>query len=373
LIGKEMLGKSQDQNVAENSVALQIGGSADKVSLNQTNNTQNVSTQTNNYSITVEEVRSIVSDAFKAEAYKFLDHAGDIATARAQKLCDAVLARLESENPAALNQARDPDFRYALLTAQKAYARNDDQDTGALLVELLVERTREEGQNLAQVVLNEALDIVPRLTKAQIAALTIAFISRRTVNFEVENFAAFLGIMDQQIASYVQNAKLSQAAFSHMAFTGCGQLLPWGGTNLADLFLEKYPGIWQAGFNPNDPALEKLSYETRVKALRPSYHSSGMVEVFDAPNGRGKLIREQLINDDAQRAELESLLVRNKLSPQEVKERCIAARPYMSALFELWDDTDMKKFDISAIGSAIAHANIIRILPGFGSISIWIN
>lgn len=368
-----MLGKSQDQSVAENAVALQIGGSADNVSLNQTNNTQNVGAQTNNYGVTVEEVRSIVSDAFKAEAYKFLDHAGDIATARAQKLCDAVLARLENENPAALNQARDPDFRYALLTAQKAFARNDDQDTGALLVELLVERTREEGQNLAQVVLNEALDIVPRLTKAQISALTISFISRRTVNFEVQNFPSFLAIMDQQVAPYIQNAKLSQAAFSHMAFTGCGQLMQFNGTTLAEVFLQKYPGIWQAGFASNDPALEKLWYDTRVTALRPSHHSPGMVEVFDAPDGRGKLIREQMIKDDAQRAEVESLLVRKQLSPQKVKEHCIAARPYMAALFELWDDTDMKRFDVSAIGSAIAHANIIRILPGFGSLSIWIN
>lgn len=368
-----MLGKSQDQSVAENAVALQVAGSADNVSLNQTNNTQNVGAQTNNYGITVEEVRSIVSDAFKAEAYKFLDHAGDIATARAQKLCDAVLARLESENPAALNQARDPDFRYALLTAQKAFARNDDQDTGALLVELLVERTREEGQNLAQVVLNEALDIVPRLTKAQIAALTIAFITRRTLNFHVQNFPAFLEIMDQQVAPYVQNAKLSEAAFSHMAFTGCGQLLQWSGTTLAEVFLQKYPGIWQAGFTPNDPALEKLSYNTRVKVLRASSHSPGMVEIFDVPGEKGRLIRQQLIEDDAQRAEVESLLVRKQFSAQEVKERCIAARPYMALLFEIWDDTDMKKFDISAIGSAIAHANIIRILPQFGLLSLWIN
>jgi hypothetical protein len=366
-----MLGKSQEQAVAENAVAVQVGGTATDVSVNQTN-TQNIGNQTNHYGVTIEQVRGMVSDTFKAEFYKFLDHAGDIATARAQKLCDAVLARLEKENPAALNQANNPDFRYSLLTAQKAYARNDDEDTGTLLVELLVERTREEGQSLAQVVLNEALDIVPRLTKEQIAALTISFLMRRTINHEVRNFQDFLKLTDEQVVPFMQNARLSSAALSHMAFTGCGQILQLNNSKMADALLQKYPGIWQAGIPQNDPIVEKLSYDTRVKVLRPSQHSPGMLEVFDAPE-RGKAVREHMIVNELERADVESLLARKQLTASEVKERCIAARPYMAALFDMWDETDMSAFDISAIGMAIAHANVVRMFPNFGPLSIWIN
>jgi hypothetical protein len=368
-----MFGKSQDQTAAENAVALQVGGAADSVSVNQTNNTQNVGTQTNNYGVTIEQVRSIVSDAFKAEFYRFLDHAGDIATARAQKLCDAVLARLEKDNPAALNQANNPDFRYSLLTAQKAYARNDDENTGALLVELLVERSREEDQNLAQVILNEALEIVPRLTREQLAALTISFILKCTANYNVQSLPTFFDMLDKLVAPFVEKGKLSSASFSHLAFTGCGQIERLSALDLTNVFLQSYPGIWQAGFRPDDPILKQLSPETRLVVLRPSNHSAGMLEVFDAGGPKGKIVREQMIRNVADKAVVEQLLTRRQLSPDEIKKTCLAARPYMKALYDLWDTTDMKNFNISSVGMAIAHANIVRDIPNFGSLSIWVN
>jgi hypothetical protein len=45
----------------------------------------------------------------------------------------------------------------------------------------------------------------------------------------------------------------------------------------------------------------------------------------------------------------------------------------MASLFDLWDNTDMKHFEISSVGIAIAHANLLRIMPEFGELSIWVN
>jgi hypothetical protein len=369
-MGKTMFGKTQDQKVAENGVAVQVGESADGVNVTQTNNTQNVGTQTNHYGVTVEQVRAIATDAFKADFYQLLGMAGDVATARAQKLCDDYLARIEKENAAALNQANNPDFRYALLTAQKAYARDGDQDLQKLLVELLVQRSRQQARNLEQIVLNEALEVASRITQEQLSALTICFVMRRVASATIHDFNEFLNFIDEHIQPYIANAKLSATSYSHLEYAGCGAI-EMAEVSLADAFLQKYNGLWQKGFPPDDEVIASLNAQA-FQLIRPSAHVPGWCEVVDASTEITKLLRDRLAPDGEQREKIESLLSRPRLTHNEIKERCIHSRPYMETLFDFWDNTNAKHFIPSSVGIAIAHANIQRTTK-LGPLSIWVN
>jgi hypothetical protein len=356
-----MFSKPQDQNVGDGAVAVQAAGSVETVTINQTTN----------LGLTVEEVRSVAKDAFRADFYQLLGQAGDIATARAQKVVEDFLDRVQKENPAALEQANSPDFRYALLTAQKAHARNGDENLEALLVELLVERSREQQRNLQQIVLNEALDVASRLTDDQVAALTVCFVIRRTVNHLIFNFDSWLTMMDLRVQPLVEKAKLSESSISHLAFTGCG-VVEMGEVTLAQCFLRVYPGIWQSGFDSDDPVVQQLSQEA-TSCLRPSAHTLGKLEVFDGTVEQSAAIRKHNVPDEAQLALLDQLIARPHLNDEQVKERCIASRPYMAALFDLWDGTTIKNFMPSSVGIAIAHANVCRREPSFGPLTNWIN
>jgi hypothetical protein len=356
-----MFSKPQEQKVGEGAIALQVAGSAESVTINQT---------THN-GLTVEQVRAVATDAFRADFYQLLGQAGDIATARAQKVVEDFLGRIEKENPAALEQANTPDFRYALLTAQKVHARSGDENLETLLVELLVERSRENQRSLPQIVLNEALDTVSRLTEEQISALTIAFLLRRTINNTVFDFNGFLEMMDTRIQPLIEKSKLSNASFSHMAFTGCG-VVEMGELSLVELFVHSYRGLWQLGFAANDPMAEKLPPEAR-HLLRQSVHTPGNFEVFDGVTQPSASMRERLLPDAEKRALIDQLLARPILPNEQIKIRCIESRPYMEALFDLWDNTSMKHFSPSSVGIAIAHANICQKIKDFGPLSIWIN
>jgi len=356
-----MFSKSpQDQYVAEGAVAIQFGGSADSITVNQTTNT----------GLTLDEVRTAVQDTFKANAYQLLGQAGDIASGRAQKLLDDFLVKLEKENPAGLEQANDPGFMSAILTAQKSHAIAGDENLEKLLVSLLVERSREKKRNLQQIVLSEALNVVARLTDGQVAALTISFLLRQTLTNGVKDFNDFINIMEQRLAPHVTEGKLSDSSFSHLAFTG-GGVVEMTEVKLAALFLHAYGGMFQAGFPEDDPVVLQLSIAGR-RLLRPSVHGEGKLEVIDPSGNSGAILRKQVVLDPAQHDLIDQLLTRPKLTPEQVRERCIGTRPYMAALFELWDETKMKNFTASSVGIAIAHSNLCRTDPKFGSLSIWV-
>jgi hypothetical protein len=355
-----MLNKPQDQSAGEGTVAIQAGGSADNVTV----------TQTNNYGLTAEEVRSVAKDAFRADFVQLLGQAGDIAETRANRVVERYLERLQTENPAGLNQANTPDFRYALFAAQKAQARSGDENLEALLVELLIERSREQQRNLQQIVLTEALEVVSRLTDEQVATLSLSFVVRRVSRSHMLHFEDFLKTMDEYVVPFVGNAKLSDASFSHMDFTGCGTV-EMREVTLATQFLYSYPGIWQAGFSEDDPIFQQLTVQAR-NLVRPSQHRLGQFEVAGGTRGLAEIFQESTIPDIQQRALLNQLLNRS-LTPDQIKDRCVAARPYMADLFGLWDNTLMKQFNPSSVGVAIAHANITRSISNLPALSAWIN
>ncbi len=81
--------------------------------------------------------------------------------------------RLHKEYAKGLENAENPDFQRALFTVQKEYALTGDDELGDLLVDLLIDRTKQDNRSLLQIVLNESLSVVPKLTNDQLAALSV--------------------------------------------------------------------------------------------------------------------------------------------------------------------------------------------------------
>jgi hypothetical protein len=356
-----MLNKPQSQNAAEGTAAIQAAGSADNAKI----------IQTNNYGLSASEVRAVAQDAFRADFFQMMGQAGDIAEARATKVVDRFLQRLQAENPAGLEQANSPDFRYALFSAQKAQARSGDENLETLLVELLIERSREKLRNLPQLVLTESLEVVPRLTDEQIAALTISFVIRRVSSTGIFDLEGLYLLLDRFVAPYVPHAKISETSFSHLAFTGCG-VVEMGSITLTQAFQQMYPDLWQAGFEKNDATFLKL-YHSSHRFIRPSAHIADKLEVIGGSPDVAESRWNTGIFDLNQRVLLKELLKRPSLNFEEIKNRTISARPYMQALFDLFENTALKHFNPSSVGIAIAHANIMRSTPDFGPLSHWIN
>lgn len=149
-----------------------------------------------NQGITYADVREIVLDVFRFNFIQLSQQAMDIAKARAEEITDKFLKQLERQHNEGITNAQDPDFQYALFTVQKEYARTGDENLGDLLVDLLVDRTKHDKRTILQIVLNESLSVAPKLTNDQIAALSIIFLVRHTINNGVNNLLTFNDYLD---------------------------------------------------------------------------------------------------------------------------------------------------------------------------------
>lgn len=310
-------------------------------------------------------------DVFQDNFYKFREEAGEIAEKRAKSFIEIFLSQASKEEFSLIPEAKNPDFQYALFSAQKEYARTGDEDLGRTLVQLLVDRTKVTDRNLMQIVLNESLAVAPKLTPDQLDALSLVFIIKYTRKTNLSHPEHLLEYLNQFVTPFVAGASRKRSAYQHLEFAGCGTI-SIGKLKAEDAFRNTYPGLFSEGFTEEEVLAIELSPEERANVITTCLHDSSLrqVNAVDDEALENQCIRSGIEPDKVRM--LKELQASKAMTPNEVKNYLLNARPYMQQLFEVWEGTSMKHMTLTSVGIAIAHANIQRKIGQTFDLSIWL-
>ncbi len=311
-------------------------------------------------------------DVAKATFYELTGAAKETASVRVEEITDQVIKKLEKDFPAGLQKAKDPDFQYALYTVQKEYARNGDKDLGDLLVDLLVDRSKQDQRDILQIVLNESLATAPKLTDTHLAALAVIFLFKYTQNFGIGNHQMFGDYLDKHLLPFVSKLSKNHAGYQHLQFSGCGSI-GLGGNSLEGILGTVYQGQFLKGFDQSEIANRAISVGVDARFFIPCLNDATKLQVnANSKENLEKLLDAQGVSSE-DRAKILGLFDLGKMSEPEIKEKLIAIRPYMAEVFEIWTNSPMQTFTLTSVGMAIGHANIKRLIGEFASLAIWIN
>lgn len=351
-----MLNKDQNQDVGNSATAIQAGGSITVI----------------NVGVTSAEARAIALDVARATFYELTGAAKETASIRVEEITDQVIKKLEKDFPEGLQKAKDPGFQYALFTVQKEYARNGDKDLGDLLVDLLVDRSKQDQRDILQIVLNESLSTAPKLTDTHLAALAVIFLFKYTQNYSVGNHQTFGEYLDKHLLPFVSKLSKNQAGYQHLEFSGCGSI-GLGGNSLGGIFGTLYQGQFLRGFDQSEIENRAISVGLDSRFFIPCLNDASKLQVkANSKEILEKHLEAQGVSPE-DRAKILQLFDLGKMSEPEIKEKLIAIRPYMAEVFEIWSNSPMQTFTLTSVGMAIGHANIKRLIGEFASLSIWIN
>ncbi|SHM37241.1 LPO_1073/Vpar_1526 family protein [Fibrobacter sp. UWB7] len=318
------------------------------------------------------EARQIALDVFNANFMKLVGVAKDVAEERANKITQSFLEKLMKENPAGSASAKDPDFQDSLFTVQKEYAKCGDSDMGNILVDLLVDRSREPRRSLKQIVLNESIRTVAKLTENQIAILSVIFILRYTVNNSIINQETFGEYLDKYLLPQMKFIADSRAAYEHLEYAGCGTV-QIGSIELSQVWQTGYQGIFSKGFNNENFDIGKLSPESISKFIMKCMNdpTKYQIRALSLKELNKKIAAESVSENEANY--IRELFGKNKMTPDEMKAKIVEIRPYMADFYDIWEKSSMKSFQLTSVGIAIGHANLRKSLGNFADLSIWIN
>lgn len=336
-------------------------------------NSTNIQASTVNiHGVSATEARQIALDVYNSNFMSLAGIAKDIARSRAEEITEEFVNKLQQQNPIGLEQAKDPDFQHALFGVQKEYARCGDKGIGELLIDILIDRSKHPTRDILQIVLNESLTVAPKLTTDQLAALSIIFLFRYTINNEINSLPTYYKYLDLHIKPFANSISNRQVSYQHLEYSGCGAI-SISSIELPELIRSQYGGIFSKG-------LDETQFESK-QFIIPRHSPIFSRCINNENNIQVNAINEEAIKTEADNhnipeSEIPKLIAmynESMMSHEEIRDLTINGAPYMSNVFEIWSKSAMKNITLTSVGIAIGHANVKKDIGEFTNLSIWIN
>jgi len=350
-----MIGEKQRQDTAENSVGIQSG--------RDTNINSGLST---------DQMRAII-ECVADQIPKYAAIAATVVDSRLRDFEERIVGRFSADSNADTKAFEDPDFQYLLRGAQHAYARSGDGDVAEQLADLIAERSRAKGKSRKALTLNRAIEVAPLLTENEIAELSLAFAIRR-VCFNGGQSPQALGTVLRIVTErLLPEVSIEENSYIYMESLGCGKL----SIGTCDL-TRALSGNYKMALS-HLPALDTI-VEPADRAHIDSLVAAGLLsvtsdqrvlQVIADQSEFVRAVEEAGLTNERTVAVFNATQTRN----YEKHEIIGALKPWypdIDRLFELWDDSPLKHFDLSSVGVAVGFINLRRTCGFGGDIDIWV-
>ena len=243
-----MLGKNQDQKVTENSSAIQAGGNV-----------------TVNNGLSFSEVRELcllfLRDNFPALKEEAIKEAKSNVQEFAKKFEEKIIQNAEFIT---LENFKDPDVQAAINDAVQASARKGEKANTNILVDLLSERVSSTSNDFMDIVISEAVNVAPKLTKEQISYLSLIHFMT-SCSSDINNLIHLEVLSKNALQACLAGFGISNSQKLHIQYAGACSIATMMQVNIYDGWMNKlYKGLGFTNLETFKSELAMLSPSTKL-------------------------------------------------------------------------------------------------------------
>ncbi len=201
--------------------------------------------------LSYKDARQVALDVFKANSSVYTEIAKKTIDERVVNITDDIFTMIYSELPDTVEKLVEPAVQDTLLKIQKEYAKNNDPALKERLIALLKNRLKADEKDMETIVLDEALEIVPKLTGIQLNILSLHLTVLRILHHEVTNRDTFFHMLTSKILLFYSNRMSKTIEYAHLQYLGCTGILSEGSTYkpIEEIFRNRYAGLFSRGFS----------------------------------------------------------------------------------------------------------------------------
>lgn len=235
-----MLGDKQQQTTEGGSTALQAGRDI------------------NVHGLSVSEVRELCILFLRDNFPQLREEAKRTAEEHVRAFATTLENRLVNDAASiVLEKFREPDVQAAINDAVQASARKGNGANPQILSTLISERVARQTNDFKDMVLSEAVHVVPRLTGQQIALLSFVHSGRSMVFQGLPGVAALEQVGQTALRFSASGFGLSEAQKQHLQYAGAASVNNILGGDIFDIQSQEYKYFGIVGGPAFKDALEK--------------------------------------------------------------------------------------------------------------------
>lgn len=351
------MANKQHQSAADGAVAVQAGGN---VTVNQ--------------GISPEQMIQIM-DAVAKQIQMFSVEAKSLVDERLTNFKESILQEFAEKADARSEAFSDPDFQHSLFSAQTAYARTGDDDLHSVLLDLVVQRSKQEKRDRLALTLNDAIDRASSLTDEDFSILAMAFWSKQVLKVGPINVAAVASVIKDSIDLFLEKIPEENLAYTYLESHGClrlGEFLQQ--PSFISNIKTRYPNVFTKGLHKEEieALIPKKILDANLQFMSPSEFDQDRF-VFTLGD---KVILESLtkiigLEDDFIDNYIEKVK-KNAASDEEATNKLRQYYKRIDLVAQKYDKTPIRNCQLTTVGIALAHAHLTKTANFQGDLSIWI-
>lgn len=306
------------------------------------------------------DARQVALDVFKANSSVYTEIAKRTVEERVTDITDDIFTMIYNELPNTVEKLVEPSVQDALLRVQKEYAKNNDPKLKERLIELLKNRLKVDEQDMETVVLDEAMEIMPKLTVTQLNILSLNLAVLRILHPEVVNRYTFFDMITSKILLFYSDNMSKHMEYAHLQYLGCTGILSEGGTYkpIEEIFRTRYAGLFSKGFS-------KIEFYDYMGVEIQEFQQLITVCQTDAGKYQFNAMNEDCLKysiDQYGKHEYEEKILQyykeNIMGIEEIKRDIASHVSGFEELSDFWKETsEVKSMELTSVGIEIGLLN----------------
>lgn len=262
----------------------------------------------------------------------------------------------------------DPDLRMTLEDAVKIASRKNNPDIHKILSNLIVKRIQYDDE-IKQIVFNEAIATIGRLTANQLKIIALNFILTRVSWNEIQEWKDLEKFFEDPISKLIP-FKDTDAEFGHIEAVSCGRVMSIGSWHLVDSFKNSFSNLFLTEFSDdeiNRLPIGKEHTEKIFKRTEKGFFKCRLPNKYELE----KYFENEIVDGNLV-SPVRTLFVSHFIPPEEIIKK-IQSLPVGKKFFEQCNGKSMTKLQLTSVGVAIALTYLELISNVKLDPNIWIN
>ncbi|MCX6221935.1 MAG: hypothetical protein NTZ69_13225 [Bacteroidia bacterium] len=304
----------------------------------------------------------------------------EVAKIEAEKNRDLFITELDNKiqeklNQEEINRFNKPDIQFVLKDAIISASRKDNKENRTILSNLIIDRVKSDGIEFKEIVYNEAINTISRLTKNHLDILAFTFITRYATFVDVKDLDNLEQLLRANICPFI-NFSSSNAQFQHLEYSDCANI-SIASTYLEAAFRKSYSNLFLIDQSPfiDKPAYDAWNLQPDLKPifLRPSddcenyYFIQRTAE--EIQQERDRLIK----GDIPDFIDLSKDFLTFVKGVNEIAAEIKSKFDFGERLFKQYNETKVGHLTLTSVGLVIGASHLEAKTGERLDIDIWIN
>lgn len=323
--------------------------------------------------LTYFEAKDLVISVIDQKIIALKDEAEKIYNQRTEEFKKFLIDKIKDLPEEEIAKLKEPDTQMALIEAAKISGRKQNEEIQKLLANLVISRIKNDKsgeEELKNIVYNEAISTINKLTIDQLKIITLVYLLHYTSYSGIISWEAYRNYLDSHIKPFL-DFKNTNAEFQHIEYAGCGSI-GIGSWDIINIYRQQYSFLFLNLVEKDQVDNLNLSDEIKKEITALNEKENKYFIRFKNKTDLQEYLKNKAVDEETSN-KIISIYESHVKNSDDVKKKISDETNTGKELMELWEKSNLKHLSLTSVGIAIGASYFEQVIGEKINISIWIN